>query len=238
MQGSNITLQQALEITKSMGSSTAISADRRAVMGLWRTLQNGKYNYNTRPPAEELINTLNVEFVPGASLAFIPDGSPFVTNLYNSFVLFENLENPQGWTPSKTIIDRNGNPISETSTTGQTISLQGQGIQGIGQLDDDSFQLYNGNGYQVDPALAFIPPALAASFYPYVAKAVVWIGGLTVAYFLGPYILPFIAKVVFSVIGAIAPGAGKTLQTAVSKLSEAGLLLPLIIGGLALAAMR
>lgn len=260
LQGSNITLQQAHDIVKNIGAANAISQDGRGLIGLWRMKRPDRpdlLQYNTQPPRPEIFDALETTFVEGAALAFIPTAAPYVTDIYNSFVLKDSIQTPQGWIPKTTILDNQGRPIRETSTTGQTVDLTQQIQQpplvssqpGLGQFDlydmdfydqqadygDDYLQpaIYNGyqgapaidqNGFQAVPAMG----PLAAAFMPYIAKGVMWIGGLTIAYFAIRNLLPYIFKIAYKASSILTKQIAKALE-------KTGLLIPVLLGGAALA---
>lgn len=182
LNNSTTTLQQAQAMIQKMQGKNAITQDGRGIIGLWRWTQPerpGRLRYNTLPPKTELFDVYSPEFVPGSALAFVPTGQPYVSAIYNSFALLENIQTPPGWIPKETILDANGRPIRETSADGKTINLtqtdqqtaptspalyEPPDISGVGQmsllgdLDDDGDEYGDEYG---DHKLGIIQPILS-----------------------------------------------------------------------------
>lgn len=248
LQGSNVTLQQAQNILKALGISGAIRSGGQGMIGLWRWLdpsRPGQIRYNTTPPRQELWNTLKPEFSAGAGLAFVPDGSPYVTAIYNGFILQENIQTPANWIPKTTILNAQGTPISETSTTGQTVNLISGAGTGQAAFQNGAFQpgfqaipadIQNGGfGDQdfdnIGPMQAIgqfqpVQAALPLVTVPLLIKGGLLVGGLVLAYFGARKLWAYVKEIYFTYVYPLYQQIKNAANIAYNKAKGAGVLLP------------
>lgn len=125
-----ISVEEANKLIVSLAGQNALAQDGSGIIGIWKGTNpyTQKPIYTAIPSANDQVNqSYGLTFSPGAAIAKVPQitAGPLQTNwIEAALILTKDQETPQGWIPKTTILDQNGKPISETSTTGQTVNLQ------------------------------------------------------------------------------------------------------------------
>jgi len=199
-------LRRVQDLLKQIGS--AASTDGSNSIGLWRCNQpDGRFFYQILPKEEEQKAGL-YQFEAGAAVAFIPpenirSGQTSVQWIYTSLLVPDDLPNPPGWNPQKTIVGSNGIPISETNRTGQTVDLFRQ-ISG-GSLP----QLPTQADWSNVPAetIQAVAPAVAAAWIaakPILTWSAKQIATLAILYLSARYLLQYATRILFHYGGKAA----------------------------------